>query len=850
MERHVGQQRSPASSSILRLSFRELDLKYRPDALGRLLLLVYLVLSPLVFSAETVEVFLYPKTAILLLTAIAFCAIGLTSAAAKHSLSATWESRGQILGWMRLTMAGPVGRAFLLFLCSAAASSVASISPRTSLLGAERSFGGLLTVLAYTVLFFSTRGCCSTPADVRLLLIAAPLTAAVTSVYGFMQAARVDPIQWGPSAILGCFVRPFGTLGHANLLAAFLVMTFPITLYFVDRSANRGSRLATGIFGLTAFLSFLVIVLSASRGAWLALACTVGLVLLGRLVTAGRRNAGLLLILIVGFAAGSLVVVRKIPCGYEIFARARELSSPGRLYIWQASWKIFRENPLYGCGLDTFHLGFERKRRPEYWFIEWNGTPDQAHNEALHLLATQGIFGAAMALLLTVTLIRAGIRAWQRSAGQRTLLTGIFAGVLGFYVAEFFDVSAGSCQALFVTFAAVIERMEMWSPEQASDEGPGDIRRPSAFALLAAGMLFAAIFLHNVGAQSAGTAARGLGAAGTLLLVFGLVAISAFRVEENTGQVAPERGYSPVPLTPTLVAIWAAALSLMYAAVCRPFEASRACKQGERELASVDPVKAAAQFERAIALNPESDYYRRRLGAAYQIAARLTKDPAERQRWLHRARGAFAESIRLVPAESYNYAPFGSVLAELAREGLSGKSEVFRAFDKALTLDPNNAHFYAAAADAAIRLGGYDRAATYASRGGQLYPRFAPLQAQLGYIALEEQRPGEAVKLLRAALSSDWHDFEWARAATMSNLAVALLRLGRAQEAYGVARGLIQLFPDYVDGRYNLAKSLEMLGRRDDCLREYRRILLTQPGHSRARQALEELGNAAHRPVC
>src|SRR5207244_508774 len=115
-------------------------------------------------------------------------------------------------------------------------------------------------VLAYTVLFFGTRAFCHTGEDARRLLLAPVIGMCVASAYAVVQVARLDPIQWRRVAEVGSYVRPFATMGHPNFLGGFLVMTVPLALA-VNRRAVRWA----------AWAAVIVIVLTLSRGAWLAL---------------------------------------------------------------------------------------------------------------------------------------------------------------------------------------------------------------------------------------------------------------------------------------------------------------------------------------------------------------------------------------------------------------------------------------------------------------------------------------------------------------------------------------------------------------------------------------------------
>src|SRR5205823_1226775 len=83
----------------------------------------------------------------------------------------------------------------------------------------------------------------------------------------------------------------------------------------------------------------------------------------------------------------------------------------GRFVIQAAAWDMFRERPATGCGTDCFRLGFGRHRPAALYAAEGPVTPGKAHNDFLHVLATQGLPGAAALAVLGFGLVRGGARA-------------------------------------------------------------------------------------------------------------------------------------------------------------------------------------------------------------------------------------------------------------------------------------------------------------------------------------------------------------------------------------------------------------------------------------------------------
>jgi O-antigen ligase/tetratricopeptide (TPR) repeat protein len=743
---------------------------------------------------------------------------------------------------------------FLLFLASAAVSTVTSISPRTSFFGAHESYAGLLTIAAYTVLFFATRRFCRTPVQARRLLMASVLGAAVAAAYALVQVAQADPIAWAGRSNLNAYIRPFGTLGHPNFLAAFLVMVLPIAVVLVHRAGQQRRWLPCAVFGLVSALGLCAIVLSVSRGAWLALAAVLAVLLIGWFRLSERRKVLGVVLLLLAAVGGGLFALG-MPTGQQplasIVARGRHLTdAASRQQVWQAALGIFKQNPVCGCGLDAFQLAYERQRTVAYWLIEWNSTPAKAHNELLHILATQGLGGAVAIAVLGFGLVRGSVRTWRRAApGDRPLVLAVMAGVVGFAVQDFFSFTVAGCGTLFVTLAAVLSRHE-GSEGLAAAEAEEDHYRPFALGLVSAAVLAALLFFANV---FDGTVSVGRGVVlgeGAILVVFGLVAVSALRTEWGASPADGDKGRTVkrdghgAGLHPAVrlaqVGAWAGAVVLVVVLVARPWQADRKCWESD-QLLGQNPEAALECLEEAVVLDPTKEHYWVHLGCAAQAAALATPEAAEQERLLGRAREAFERSVELVPANSYNHANLGRLLGELARRRIAEPVQAFAEIDRALSLDPTNVYFYADAARVALGVGDLKRARDYASRGVELYPRFAPVRALLGCLALLEQHNQEAAGLLAEAVHSDWYGDDSSLAIATANLAAALVRLRRYDEALVWARVTLQREPESINGHLHLANALEMLGRKEEAIAEYRYILARRPEHQSARAALRLL---------
>jgi len=740
----------------------------------------------------------------------------------------------------RALLRDPLRLGVLLFVLSAGVSTALSRAPWISLQGANESYFGLLTVLAYAVLFFATRALCRTADDARRLMLAPVIAAGVAAAYAVAQLGGVDPIMYGRTAGLAGFVRPFATMGHPNFLSAFLVMALPLVLVALVRAVRSHQPLAAGVLTLVAALSGAAIAVAVSRGAWLALAAAAVIFVAGALAGGDRRAAALtaatagvstalLAVLALALPAGGLVLS-------GLLARIRHFAdSASRQHIWPAAWSLFRDHPITGTGLDTFQIAFAEKRTPAYWALEWNASPTRAHNEALNLLATQGVLGGIAVAVFTAGLLLAVWRA-LKSAGDRLLVVALAAGVAAFYVQDLFSFTVAGCGTLVVTQAALLSRLAEGATAPDDEDGLEWL----AGALGAGALAVIAVFAHNLTADLLLDEPARLVGALAVLVALVAVAVAVFALEQRGrppafgGDGARAAGARRGALGVTLR--WVLALTLVLGLVARPLAASRAAHAGG-QLALEQPVAAIERLEQAVALEPYTELYWVRLGTAAHTAARAARDPGERRRLLDQARTAYERALALGRANSYNYANLGRALADLARDGAAAPGEVFARFDRALELDPNNAYFYPDAANVSLLVGDIERAREYARRGSALYPRFALPRAQLGHIALVQKRLPEAAELLQEAVDSDWHGAP-GRAGAAANLAAAWLQLDRLASAEQAARLAVALAPGAPEARFNLGKALERLGRRDEAIAEYRRL----PDFEPARTSLSRLG--------
>lgn len=231
---------------------------------------------------------------------------------------------------------------------------------------------------------------------------------------------------------------------HANGLAAYLCFAIPISfslLFF--KFKKTALRVLFLVVFLVLVLSF---ILTFSRSGWLAMALTI-LVVIWRLE---KKTISWLMLLIFLSSFLTWYLVSKNTeqqCRFQ-FADTRG-AARWRLELWESSFKMIKDHPVLGHGLNTFMELFQAYRR------KFGGRYDfyhsYAHNCYLQVWAETGIFGLIGFLSILFGLFRAAFRFVLKESQNQpkeliTILGGLTVGAIAFLTHSFFDVQFYSLQ--------------------------------------------------------------------------------------------------------------------------------------------------------------------------------------------------------------------------------------------------------------------------------------------------------------------------------------------------------------------------------------------------------------------
>lgn len=287
-------------------------------------------------------------------------------------------------------------------------TTIFSIHPMLSLWGSYERMQGFYNLIHYIGFTFLIIVSLRNRKDIDSAVISLLVGSGIACIYGFLQAAKLDPLRWGED--LG---RIFSSFGQPNFFGHYVSTLLPLTCYAIFYiGKNFYTRI---LLSMLFVLQITNIFFTYSRGAWLAVGLTIIILAIWFLYDRGRKKiiivllAFLLLIVsIFGFLItrgiiqqsqqSSFAAVRLI----SLFDLSSDLSTnKTRLLYWESGLKAWYHAPLerklIGYGPDTQASLFVKYYQPEWAYHEQiNSFPDRAHNFVIDILLQFGLIGLGL----------------------------------------------------------------------------------------------------------------------------------------------------------------------------------------------------------------------------------------------------------------------------------------------------------------------------------------------------------------------------------------------------------------------------------------------------------------------
>lgn len=268
-----------------------------------------------------------------------------------------------------------------------------------------------IKVLIYGFLFLAVLHNLHRLETIQFLGLTLVFLAAGIAMYGIIQYLTSSDRVWH-------FVRPViyhkrgsGTFINPNHFAGYLEMLLPLALTYT--LSGRFNYVMKILLGYASLVIFGGIVVSVSRGAWIATGITL-VVLFGWLLkTHGYRVQAVTVLLVLSVIATGFVLRAELsPNRRDSLASLMDTENL-RFRLWQPAIALWKENPWWGAGPAHFDYRFRQYRPGGTYSWSMQVRPERVHNDYLNTLVDWGLVGALLVALAWALFYWDVIRGWK-----------------------------------------------------------------------------------------------------------------------------------------------------------------------------------------------------------------------------------------------------------------------------------------------------------------------------------------------------------------------------------------------------------------------------------------------------
>ncbi|MBU1752798.1 tetratricopeptide repeat protein [bacterium] len=530
----------------------------------------------------------------------------------------------------------------LAFFWTSILSTIFSVYPYTSLVGAYKRHEGLTTTISYILLFFVATNFLHQKRLFRKTCYCFFAVAIFSSIYGIAQRLGIDPTNWASNVS----ERAVSFFGNPIFFGAYLCMTIPLAFgFFLSRQRQESilpgkkkktttthaakpvittpkkieTTVATKgnwtvwLYGIILCLSFAGEIYAMSRGPWVGL--FMAMILFG--IVAGKKMLfeNRVRLCVIGVVFGLLILSASVG-PHSIFERISSTveiketatgekkaeitgGAGNRLKIWERSAHIMRDYPVFGIGLDSLKFVYTGYKTLLMESLEGHNVDyDRSHNEFFDIGVMRGFVGLGIYLWLFFAFFFFCWKSYQgiKNSNDRLVLLGICSAVLAYHAQSFFAFAVCSFTILF-------------------------------WVLMGMGMVQA-----------------------------GYITLP---------QESKKRGIKISPIRYGLsILIIGMGIFLFYLAHF-PYKADIYFREGERAINENNLDKALESYEQAVKFNPwERHYYGELTFTYYKKAASIPMEDQDKKReWVQKAFNRTMDAFVLNPTDGYFYNIMGAIYA-------------------------------------------------------------------------------------------------------------------------------------------------------------------------------------------
>ena len=261
--------------------------------------------------------------------------------------------------------------------------------------------------------------------NIKRLYVTTYIIGSVSFIYALMQTTGNDFVKWNNS-----YNSIIGTLGNPNFAAAVMAIIGVITFSSIFIGEFKLYFRISALI-LTLALIFVIYKSNAKQGL-LSYILGGGFFLI-ILLWSKSKKLGIVSV-IIGIFIFLLSVLGMLQVGpFQSFLYKPSVSVRG--YYWRAAFEMFKDNPIFGVGMDRFGAYFKQYREVNYPLnYGFEITSSNAHNTFIQFFATGGLFLGMSYLVLNAYILKRAIYGLKKLEGDsRLLLAGVFSAWISFH---------------------------------------------------------------------------------------------------------------------------------------------------------------------------------------------------------------------------------------------------------------------------------------------------------------------------------------------------------------------------------------------------------------------------------
>jgi len=258
--------------------------------------------------------------------------------------------------------------------------------------------------------------------------------------------AAAAPAGWGAEVKVGRSLRARGTYDHPVTYAEVLLQLTALAAGLWLAGARRWSGAGVGLL-IVGLLLAGALAATFTRASWAALV-VAGLAMLW-MKLGWRGRIGVAVAAVVALVGLNTTLVKWRGVG---FYNPADTSIQYRLLMWEDGWRLIREHPLLGVGMDSVLTHWQELGLRAY---QQFGLQSHFHSTPIQLGVERGLVGLAAWLLLMGLYLRLLLRLLQRTrnaadGGERGLALGLFGAAVGFLASGLVHYNFGDSEVVMV----------------------------------------------------------------------------------------------------------------------------------------------------------------------------------------------------------------------------------------------------------------------------------------------------------------------------------------------------------------------------------------------------------------